>query len=154
MYRLIQKENEVDKTIMVPLPERLLPEFYEWVAQRAKPTRAEPPVGNTDWTAEEIRDAYITATRGIGLILGHLADCAIERPDGRVSIDELAKVTYGPNGIARQIGGALSSFTKTVKRKYGKETWPFKVARIKETGVVEYWMHPEVAEIIKDAKGS
>ena len=48
MYRLIQKENEVDKTIMVPLPERLLPEFYEWVAQRAKPTRAEPPVGNTD----------------------------------------------------------------------------------------------------------
>lgn len=84
------------------------------------------------------------------VVLRHLAEKALAEKAGGEKVDarELAELVYGEGAHPQKIGGALGSFTKSNKSKYGKTEWPFHAAHNKEKWVWEYWMDADVAEKI------
>ncbi|HVF00105.1 MAG TPA: DUF262 domain-containing protein [Rubrobacteraceae bacterium] len=112
---------------------------------------APPPVQNNGgWTDEELRDALENSTRAMGVILPYLA----ERPGQRVDSQVLAELVYGKGASPRQLGGTLASFTRRIKSRYGRDSWPFEAIRNEEKGLWEYRMDAYTAEKIRGLKTS
>lgn len=111
---------------------------------------ASPPAQDDSWTYEELRDALENTTRAMGMILPYLAD----RPGQRVEGQVLAELVYGKGASTRQLGGALGSFTRTVKSRYGRDSWPFEAILNDENRLWEYRMDAQTAETIRGLKTS
>ncbi len=83
----------------------------------------------------------------MGIVLRFLAT----HPDEWVEIDILVEEVYGEGASGNQLGGELGSFTRRVKRRYGKEKWPFE-ARYDEDQW-KYRMDARTAEVIRRIVG-
>lgn len=151
------KDDTRIRWVAVPVPEDMVPGIMEAVLERVPPLRfaetASPSpeeVYYGGWTEDELRDALKSPTRAMGIILRYLAtypgEVWVEAP-------ELAKEVYGPGASSRQLGGALSSFTRRVNGRYGRDTWPFDARPNAETGVWEYRMDARTAEAIRRILG-
>lgn len=106
---------------------------------------APPSSSPGGWTDGELRDALENSTRAIGLLLPYLADRPGQWVDSRV----LAGIVYGDGAKPTQLGGALGSFTRTARSRYGRDSWPFEAARNDEKGLWEYRMDAGTAEKIR-----
>lgn len=110
---------------------------------------APPPAqGEDGWTDGELRDALENSTRAMGLILPYLAD----HPEQRVESHVLTEYVYGEGASPRKLGGALGSFTRTAKSRYGRDSWPFEAILDEETRLLQYRMNAQTAKKIRDLK--
>ncbi len=163
-----RKEEKVEQTIRwvpVPVPEGMVPEVMESVLARAREMaaagreeRSAGPEGATPdgpdayhngWAEDELRDVLENPTRAMGIVLRHLAT----HPDEKVDGYTLAEEVYGEGANANQLGGALGSFTRRVRRDHGKEKWPFDAFRNGEKRLWEYSMDARTAEAIRRILG-
>ncbi len=153
--------------VPVPVPEDMVAEVMESVLARARErasasNRGQSPgsngasfaTGDADtyqngWTEEELRDVLRNPTRAMGIVLRHLAT----HPDEKVDGYTLAEEVYGEGANANQLGGALGSFTRRVRRDHGKEKWPFDAFRNGEKRLWEYSMDARTAEAIRRILG-
>lgn len=102
------------------------------------------------WTDEELLNALENSTRAMGRILPYLADRPGQRVRGRV----LAELAYGKGASPLQLGGALGSFARRIKSRYGKDSWPFEAIHNKEKGVWQYRMDARTAAMIRSSRTS
>ncbi len=102
------------------------------------------------WIEDELRDVLRNPTRAMGIVLRHLA----AHPDEKVDGYTLAEEVYGEGANANQLGGALGSFTRRVRRDHGKEKWPFDAFHNGEKKLWEYSMDARTAEAIRRILGT
>jgi len=146
--------------VMVPVPQHLVTEVYRFIVTKEE-SRAEVIEKEQDdseaqqpkeewkysysWSEDDLRDTLKNGTRAVKLILPHLA----KHPDQPVKGQVLAELVYGPGARMQQLGGALGSFTKTARKRYGRYKWPFKPEHNTEERTWEYIMYSDTAEKVR-----
>ena len=146
---------EEKKMVMVPVPEYLVMPVYGFITKEEE--RRKNALGETlngqaqipdeEWSEEDLRDVLKNGTNAMKKVIPHLA----KHPDEMVKGQDLAEVLYGPGAKMQQLGGALSSFTKTAKTKYGRSQWPFSVIRNVDNYV--YMMDMKTANKVRKLLG-
>jgi hypothetical protein len=86
----------------------------------------------------------------MGIILTYLAD----HPEQRIDSQVLAELVYGKGASPIQLGGALASFSRRIKSRYARNSWPFEAIQNEEKGLWEYKMDSQTAEKIRSLKTS
>jgi hypothetical protein len=142
--------------VMVPVPEDAVPEILEEVLQRVRQPRpteveARPPEDAYygGWTEDELRNVLENPTRAMGIVLRSLAT----HPGEWLEINILAEEVYGEGASGNQLGGALGSFTRRVKGRYGKDKWPFEARYDEDEHQWKYRMDDRTAEVIRRILG-
>lgn len=151
--------------VPVPVPEDMVAEVMESVVDRTRRLAASEKKGRNPgtegtmpdgadtyqngWTEDELRGALKNPTRAMGVVLRHLAT----RPDEKVDGYTLAEEAYGEGANANQLGGALGSFSRRVKRDHGKTEWPFDAKYNGEKKLWEYSMDVKTAEATRRILG-
>ncbi len=133
----------VARWVPVSVPEEMVPEVMEAVLERIATQPSEDGLFG-GWTEDELRDVLRNPTRSVGIVLRYMATHFEEK----VYVPKLAEEVYGEGATSNQIGGALGSFTRRIK-KYNKDKWPFEVRYDDEREEWYYWMEEETAEVIR-----
>lgn len=152
--------------VPVPVPEDMVAEVMESVLERTRErasasSRGQSPGSNgttpddadtyqNGWTEEDLRDVLRNPTRAMGIVLRHLAT----HPDEKVDGYTLAEAVYGEGANANQLGGALGSFTRRVRRDHDKDKWPFDAFHNGEKKLWEYRMDAKTSEAIRRILGT
>ena len=79
-------------------------------------------------TEAELRDMLLKPTRAMGILLRYFAT----HPEVDVDRMEMTRLAYGENGTHSQLSGALGSFTRRNRGRYGRDVWPFYVSGFDE----------------------
>ena len=146
---------EENKMVMLPVPEYLVTSVYGFIAKEEE--RRKNALGETlnglaqipdeEWSEEDLQDVLKNGTRAMKVAIPHLA----KHPDQMIKGQDLAEVVYGPGAKMQQLGGALGSFTRTAKTKYGHSKWPFKAFH--DNGAWEYRMDMKTANKVRKLLG-
>ena len=102
------------------------------------------------FTKDELRDMLLKPTRAMGILLRHFAT----HPETDVTRTEMAELAYGEGASPSQLSGALGSFTRRNRGRYGKDAWPFYVSGYDEER--QQWlfkMDARTAEAIREILG-
>ncbi len=102
------------------------------------------------FTEGELHDMLLKPTRAMGILLRHFAT----HPDIDVTRKEMTELAYGEGARPSQLSGALGSFTRRNKGRYGKAEWPFYVSGYDED--LRQWkfrMDARTAEAIRRILG-
>ena len=75
-------------------------------------------------TEDELRDMLLKPTRAMGILLRHFAT----HPETDVTRKEMMELAYGEGASHSQLSGALGSFTRRNRGRYGRDVWPFYVS--------------------------
>lgn len=97
-------------------------------------------------TEAELRDMLLKPTRAMGIILRYFAT----HPEEDVDRMEMARLAYGESATHSQLSGALGSFTRRNRGRYGRDVWPFYVSGYDED--LQEWtfrMDAKTAEAIR-----
>ena len=153
----------------VPVPERFLPLVYRALADAYEgegtvqvgvldPSSKPPREGGsaTEWTKEEVMQAYRDSTPKQRIALDYLAD----HPDQEVRSLELAGVVYPDDSgdeAENRLYGVLGAFGSRAKYTYGKEAWFFLAKRERHSdgslGAMVYIMPAEKASWLREVSG-
>ncbi len=123
---VIQKhlQNDQDSTGVVagsgPVDDSL------WVTPSEEDGETETYYGGL--TEAELRDMLLKPTRAMGILLRYFAT----HPEEDVDRMEMTRLAYGEGGTHSQLSGALGSFTRRNRGRYGRDVWPFYVSGYNE----------------------
>jgi hypothetical protein len=101
-------------------------------------------------TEDELRDMLLKPTRAMGILLRYFAT----HPEEDVDRMEMTRLAYGEDGTHSQLSGALGSFTRRNRGRYGRDVWPFYVSGYNEDR--QQWtfrMDAKTAEAIRRILG-
>lgn len=132
---------EQDSTVLVPVPTWLLPEVYQFLAERmargpeaagghrlAEPThvyesrRLSPPSesgGRRNFSAAEL--GLLKRTLEPRSAARVMLDLCAESPDTPLAYETLVAASLGDN---HQVRGQLGALTKILKKLFGSDEWP------------------------------
>ncbi len=97
-------------------------------------------------TEADLRDMLLKPTRSMGILLRYFAI----HPEEDVDRMEMTRLAYGENGTHSQLSGALGSFTRRNRGRYGRDVWPFYVSGYdEERGQWTFRMDAKTAEAIR-----
>ncbi|MCA4132626.1 hypothetical protein [Arthrobacter sp. M4] len=136
---------------------RLLADLSERqdLAERGSLVPTEAQANGRLWPLEKLiqfaNDRSKTAS-----IIGEILDVLVDRPERRLSIDELAKQTERPRSQVKMVWTHLG---RTIRARYDTKTWPLTAKwaanmepRPEGPNVVYYWLTDEQAELWKQAR--
>jgi hypothetical protein len=149
----------------VPVPERFLPLVYRALADAyqdegtVQAGRLDPPAEGesaTEWSKEEVIQAYRESTFRARLAFDYLAD----NPEREVMTTELARVVY-PNvndvDARNKLYGVLGAYGRRLYR-YGKQKWFFAAEKKRNQdgseGRMVYIMPSDKAAWLREARES
>lgn len=129
--------------VTVPVREDFLGEILALIQDKLKGDQVSPEVGvsivervspeikdndiqtyHGDLTEDELRDMLLKPTRAMGILLRHFAT----HPETDVTRKDMTELAYGEDASHSQLSGALGSFTRRNRGRYGRDVWPFYVS--------------------------
>ncbi len=128
------------------------PQVEESTTERVSPEAKESDeqTYHGGFTEGELHDMLLKPTRAMGILLRHFAT----NPDIPVTRKKMTELAYGEGARPSQLSGALGSFTRRNKGRYGKAKWPFYVSGYDED--LRQWtfkMDARTAEVIRRILG-
>ncbi len=148
----------MEDMVMVAVPRELVTAVYRFIAEEEE-RRSKVAGGEHDgtaqrqnepWGEEDLGDVLENGTDAMKKVVPYLAD----HPGDWVKGQVLAELVYGPGGRMQQLGGALGSFTRTAKKRYGRPDWPFEARHNDDERSWEYRMDASTAEKVQRAKAA
>lgn len=158
--------NISEEFTFIAVPNKHVPAVYRFIAELTERddlvepdslVPAETQSGTPFWTLEKL--ALFASDRSkTAVIMGEILDLLADRPERRLTIDELAKETERPRSQIKMIWTHLG---RILRARYGTKDWPVTAKwavhmtpRPEGPNVVYYWLTDEQAELWKQARDS